>query len=49
MGGMIQTISGPFMDDTIDIPLSGLHSGLYVLRLQSNDGRIFTRQIMKQE
>ena len=49
MGGMIQMISGPFMDDTIDIPLSGLHSGLYVLRLQSNDGRIFTRQIMKQE
>lgn len=49
MGGMIQMISGPFMDDTIDIPLSGLHSGIYVLRLQSNDGRIFTRQIMKQE
>lgn len=49
MGGTIQMISGPFMDDTVELSLSGLPSGLYVLRLQSNDGRIFTRQIMKQD
>lgn len=49
MGQMILASSGPFMDDAHDISLMGLPTGVYVLRMQAKDGRIFTRHIMKQE
>lgn len=48
MGKMVQNTFGPF-DDSIEFSLNGLHAGLYVVRLQSEDGRIFTRHIMKQD
>lgn len=48
MGKMVQNSFGPF-DDSIEFSLNGLHAGLYVVRLQSEDGRIFTRHIMKQD
>ncbi|MFM8840098.1 MAG: T9SS type A sorting domain-containing protein, partial [bacterium] len=49
MGQMILTNSGPYLDDALNIYLSGLPMGVYVLRMQAIDGRIFTRHIMKQE
>ncbi|MGA1278664.1 MAG: choice-of-anchor D domain-containing protein, partial [Candidatus Kapaibacteriota bacterium] len=49
MGQKLQSISGPFTDDVIECTIDGHPSGLYVVRLESKDGRIFTRHIMKQE
>ena len=49
MGQQVHNASGPFTDDGIMLTLDGYPSGLYVVRLESKDGRIFTRHLMKQD
>jgi hypothetical protein len=49
IGQKVHYASGPFTDDGIIFTLDGHPSGLYVVRLESKDGRIFTRHLMKQD
>jgi hypothetical protein len=49
MGQKVHYASGPFTDDGIIFTLDGHPSGFYVVRLESKDGRIFTRHLMKQD
>jgi hypothetical protein len=49
MGREIFTQQGPFTQDKFDYSLNDVPSGVYMLHLQSRDGKHLIRQVIKQD
>jgi len=49
MGREVFTQQGPFTNEKFDYSLNDVPSGVYMLRLQSRDGKHLMRQVIKQD
>jgi hypothetical protein len=49
MGQEVFTQQGPFTNEKFDYSLNDVPSGVYMLRLQSRDGKHLMRQVIKQD